>query len=139
MIKTSPLGNKNSPVIETINDIKHQIDKTIELSTIHSAKGKTFDSILLVSSYQSSGERDTGSGYWQHWLDIDNANGESARFAYVASSRPKFLLAWAISEKDYEDQSKIDQLKNYGFVPAGSLSINAGSTNQGQLKLEDWF
>ncbi|MFA4824817.1 MAG: ATP-dependent helicase [Methanoregula sp.] len=139
MIKTSPPGNKNSPVIETINDIKHQIDKTIELSTIHSAKGKTFDSILLVSSYQSSGERDTGSGYWQHWLDIDNANGESARFAYVASSRPKFLLAWAISEKDYEDPSKIDQLKNYGFVPAGSLGINEGSTNQGQLKLEDWF
>lgn len=139
MIRTSPSGEKNSPVLDTINDVKHQIDKTIELSTIHSAKGKTFDSILLVSSTQSSGDRDTGSGYWQHWLDINNANGESARFAYVASSRPKFLLAWAISEKDYGDRSKIEQLEKYGFIPTGSLCINEGSAGEGQLKLEKWF
>jgi DNA helicase-2/ATP-dependent DNA helicase PcrA len=139
MIKSSPSGYKNSPVIKTINDIKHQVDKTIEISTIHSAKGKTFDSILLVSSSQSSGERDTGSGYWQHWLDIDNANGESARFAYVASSRPKFLLAWAISEKDYEDRSKIEQLKKLGFNPSGSIGINKESVVDGQNTLKKWF
>nr|WP_320160461.1 ATP-dependent helicase [uncultured Methanoregula sp.] len=139
MIKTSPSGNKNSPVITTIDDIKHHIDKTVELSTIHSAKGKTFDSILFVSSFQSSGDRDAGSGYWQHWLDINNANGESARFAYVASSRPKSLLAWAISEKDYEDRSKIEHLKNYGFVPAGTLATEVEKLQNGQESLSKYF
>jgi hypothetical protein len=33
-----------------------------------------------------------------------------------ASSRPKYLLAWAISKKDYDDKYKIEQLKRYGLV-----------------------
>lgn len=138
-ISSSPRGEKDLPVIETINRIKNHSNEKIELSTIHSAKGKTFDTILLVSTPHSSGEREFGSGYWQHWLDKTNADGESSRFAYVASSRPKYLLAWAISERDYEDKSKIEQLKKYGFIAAGSLGIKEDSIEAGQATLQKWF
>lgn len=138
-INTSPKGEKDLPVIETINRIENRSDTKIELSTIHSAKGKTFDTILLVSTPHSSGEREFGSGYWEHWLDKTNADGESSRFAYVASSRPKYLLAWAISEKDYDDKTKIERLKKYGFIPMGSLGIIRKANTLGQKTMEEWL
>ena len=52
LISTSPKGEKDLPVIKTINIVKHHPQGTIELSTIHSAKGRTYDAILLVSSPQ---------------------------------------------------------------------------------------
>ncbi|ACL16127.1 ATP-dependent helicase [Methanosphaerula palustris] len=119
-IKSAPNNEKDSRVIDTIGTNKPQLnsEKSIQVSTIHSAKGKEFDAILLFSSDRSSSSKE-GSGYWEDWLNIKNAKGESARLAYVASSRPKFLLAWAIPEKDYKDHNKIEKLKEYGFVPAG--------------------
>jgi len=139
LIKTSPKGETNSPVISTLNLLKEEFVNYIELSTIHSAKGKTYDCILLVSSPHNRGERSSGSGYWEHWLDITDAQGESARFAYVASSRPKLLLAWAIPEKNYENINIIAQLKNYGFFPYGSLCKTEQSNDPKQKTLEKWF
>lgn len=135
----SPSGKKNTPVIDTLGEFKICNDKEIELSTIHSAKGKTFNSILLVSSPQSSGSRTNGSGYWKQWLDTSHDKGESARFAYVASSRPKFLLAWAIPEKDYKDNCNIIQISSYGFIPCGHLGIILKANNKCQKTLENWF
>lgn len=92
----------------------------IRITTIHQVKGETHDATLLVSSLNRSGGH---GGYWSEWLDESLNDGEHARFAYVASSRPKRLLAWAIPETDKEGIRKLQEL---GFVNQGSLT-NPGS------------
>jgi len=59
---------------------------------------------MLVSSIRKSGD----GGHWTHWLEDKGA--EAARFAYVASSRPKFLLVWAIPEDKNADYSTLEKL-----------------------------
>jgi DNA helicase-2/ATP-dependent DNA helicase PcrA len=83
----------------------------IAVSTIHSVKGKTFEAVLLVSSPTKSGGK---GGHWQEWLQ--DQKSEPARFAFVASSRPSRLLAWAIplSKNLKQDFEKITGL---GFAP----------------------
>jgi DNA helicase-2/ATP-dependent DNA helicase PcrA len=136
-IGMSPQNEKDKPVIETINQIKGQSEQKIQISTIHSAKGKTYEAILLVSTPYHPAKKETGSGYWEQWLDIDDANGESARFAYVASSRPKCLLAWAISEKDYNEWKKIEKLKTLGFSPVDPFGVMRKKINENRKKLNE--
>lgn len=114
-IRSSPQNEKSKPVIDTIPKVKSHLKDFIPTSTIHSAKGETFEAIMLVSSPDDRGQKNSGSGYWKHWLERKHAKGESARFAYVASSRPKYLLVWAIPEKDYVEKN-LKLLKKYGFV-----------------------
>jgi DNA helicase II / ATP-dependent DNA helicase PcrA len=76
----------------------------IKITTIHRVKGKTLDALLLVSAPDTRG---TNDGYWEQWLA--DKSSEAARLAYVASSRPKHLLAWAIPD-DGKDLSKITEL-----------------------------
>jgi len=64
----------------------------LKCSTIHKVKGQTVDAVLVVSSP----DRKSKGGHWSQWLDQSLEDGEYARFAYVASSRPRFLLAWAV-------------------------------------------
>lgn len=64
----------------------------LKCSTIHKVKGQTVDAVLVVSSP----DRKSKGGHWSQWLDQSLDDGEYARFAYVASSRPRFLLAWAV-------------------------------------------
>lgn len=85
----------------------------IRISTIHGVKGETFDAILLVSP-TAKGQ----GGHWKEWLA--NRNEEPARFAYVASSRPRYMLAWAVCVPNVEDENKLrahgfhfEQLPNY--------------------------
>jgi len=79
----------------------------IRITTIHSVKGETLEAVMLVSSTSKSGE----GGHWSHWLEDKKA--EAARFAYVASSRPKQLLVWAIPEDKKADYNELEKL---GFV-----------------------
>lgn len=61
----------------------------IRLATIHEIKGETHEATMLVSASRR--------GDQSHWADwIGDKNVESARLAYVASSRPKNLLVWAV-------------------------------------------
>ena len=75
-------------------------------STIHQVKGETHDATILVSSLQPGPHQ----SHWKDWL-ADPAS-EAARFAYVASSRPRHLLIWAV-KKLKDDELKI--LSDLGF------------------------
>ena len=94
------LGRKK--VIDTLI-LSNESSTKIKITTIHNVKGKTFDAVLLVSSPDAKGAQ---GGYWEEWLE--DVNAEPARFSYVASSRPKWLLAWAIPET--KDLTEIEKL-----------------------------
>ena len=93
------LGEKR--VIDTLSSGKKSYTKIL-ITTIHKAKGKTFEAVLLVSNSQKGNQ----GGHWEEWLK--DASAESARISYVASSRPKKLLVWAIPET--KDLVKIKEL-----------------------------
>lgn len=80
---------------------------SIRITTIHSVKGETYDAVLVVSASSRQG---TPDGHWTQWLE--NSKSEAARLSYVASSRPRQLLVWAISQPTI-DQKK--QIKALGF------------------------
>lgn len=76
------------------------------LATIHNVKGETHDATVLVSSLKSG----PNNSHWKDWL-ADPAS-EAGRFAYVASSRPRHLLIWAVKLlKDNESKT----LSELGF------------------------
>ena len=83
---------------------------SLNITTIHNIKGKTLDALMLVSSRNKSG---TDDGYWTQWLD-DPAS-EAARLAYVASSRPRTLIVWAIPKPSKVEEDQLDRLKMIGF------------------------
>jgi len=75
----------------------------LRIDTIHSAKGCSYDAVLLVSSSDGRGK----TGYWENWIDEKN---ETTRFGYVASTRPKYLLVWAVPELSGEQRIKIESV-----------------------------
>lgn len=74
--------------------------------TIHQVKGETHDATVVVSSRR----RGVHLSHWQDWL-ADPAS-EGARFAYVASSRPRYLLIWAVKRLKAAEK---DALSKLGF------------------------
>ncbi|MEO6832303.1 MAG: hypothetical protein ABI378_07850, partial [Chitinophagaceae bacterium] len=52
-------------------------------------------------------------GYFEHWLTGDSEKKEHVRFAYVASSRPKHLIIWAIPK--VKNNQFISKIKALGF------------------------
>lgn len=83
--------------------------ESIRISTIHGIKGETIDAALLVSSPTKASE----GGHWSQWLKDNMNDAEYCRFAYVASSRPRHLLAWAVPWKKGEN---FEGLRTMGFV-----------------------
>ncbi|MDC4645971.1 ATP-dependent helicase, partial [Acinetobacter baumannii] len=75
-------------------------------STIHGVKGETHEVTMLISTPTRSGD----GTHWSHWIK-DNTS-EAARFAYVASSRPKHALIWCVKKLEPLEQTK---LKSLGF------------------------
>jgi len=96
VLKTLPPFNK-----------REEVDN-LRITTIHSVKGETLDAILLVSAPSKQG---TPDGHWTQWLE--DSTKEAARLAYVASSRPKHLLAWAIPTPINEPAKK--RISDIGF------------------------
>lgn len=94
----SPKGTANS-LIELLNLAKKS---QIRIETIHSVKGDTFDAVLLLSTPNGHGK----SGYWENWF---NVNEESGRIAYVASTRPRYLLCWGINKLSPEQRQKLGE------------------------------
>ena len=80
-------------VQDSLVDQKEDSPSALRVTTIHNVKGETLDAIMLVSAPTAKGTQD---GYWTQW--IRDSQTEAARLAYVASSRPRHLLAWAIPE-----------------------------------------
>ncbi|MCY1160531.1 ATP-dependent helicase/nuclease subunit A [compost metagenome] len=75
-------------------------------STIHGVKGETHEATMLISNSTRNGD----GTHWSHWIK-DNTS-EASRIAYVASSRPKYVLVWCVKKLK---QSEKAELKKLGF------------------------
>ncbi|MET3846979.1 ATP-dependent helicase [Paenibacillus sp. OAE614] len=100
----SPRGTANSRI--SAYTTKGNISN-ISINTIHSVKGKDFDSVMLVSSRHTS-----GSGYWKQWIEREL---ESGRIGYVANTRAKYFLVWGVPILKDEERALIE---SYGFKQA---------------------
>ena len=105
-----PQGEGSSGVYDSLELGNAATRCNLRITTIHQIKGETLDAALIVSSPT----RRSDGGHWLQWLDKAGEE-EHQRFAYVASSRPKQLLAWAIPEPDSREKEILEKL---GFVPA---------------------
>lgn len=103
---SAPGGESGNQVLGALTS-NSSAQTTLVITTIHDVKGKTLEALMLVSSRNKSGTTD---GYWTQWLD-DPAS-EAARLAYVASSRPRKLLVWAIPDPS---KMEVDRLTKIGF------------------------
>lgn len=75
----------------------------LQIDTIHSVKGCSYDAVLLISSPDGRGK----TGYWEKWIDDKD---ETTRFGYVASTRSKYLLVWAVPNLTDEQRTKIENI-----------------------------
>jgi len=97
-------GSGSQAVLASLDSVSPE-KGLIRITTIHSVKGETLDAVMLVSAPSKQG---TADGYWTQWLD--NPSSEAARLAYVASSRPRYLLVWAVPEDPKADCSVLEQI-----------------------------
>lgn len=111
----SPSGYASKLVIDTINANKNTYSEKVRMTTIHDVKGETLDAVLLVSAK----DKKSKGGHFEQWLSQNSNEKEFVRFAYVASSRPKHLLIWAIP-KILNNQYK-DKIIDLGFELENSL------------------
>ena len=95
----APSGTASKDVHSLVEDNT----KALRAETIHSVKGKSYDAVMLLSTPNASGK----TGYWENWLDN---KGETTRFAYVACTRPRFLLCWAVKKLSNEQRDKIETI-----------------------------
>ena len=102
----APNGTAKLPIYP----IKLTEEEHLRIETIHSVKGSTFDAVLLLSSPDGRGK----TGFWENWLKV---NEESGRIGYVASTRPRYLLCWGVSNLAPEQRH---QLEGMGFVKLDS-------------------
>ncbi|MBL7189711.1 MAG: ATP-dependent helicase [Phycisphaerae bacterium] len=114
-LKTKAKKDPPVPVSDSLGS-SPQPKANVRITTIHNVKGETLEAVMLVSSITKSGE----GGHWTHWLEDKRA--EAARFAYVASSRPKHLLIWAIPKQENADYTRFKEL---GLKPL-SLGDSSG-------------
>jgi DNA helicase-2/ATP-dependent DNA helicase PcrA len=105
----SPGRKAKSKVKDIISLVNNQNYSPVRITTIHKIKGETLDAAMLVSSKDNRGR---GGKYWEDWLE--DAKHEYARFAYVASSRPRHLLIWAIPQKSVNEENR-QKLAELGF------------------------
>ena len=105
-LKIQSPSRKASNCISNYHRKNHALDLKLRKSTIHGVKGETHEATMLISNPTRSG---TGT-HWSHW--IKDKTSEAARFAYVASSRPKYILVWCV--KNLKPKEKIE-LESLGF------------------------
>lgn len=101
----SPTG-KTTTCISTYCRKNDSSNINFRKSTIHGVKGETHEATMLISNPTRNGD----GTHWSQW--IRNNTSEAARFAYVASSRPKHILVWCV--KKLNPSEKIE-LENLGF------------------------
>ncbi len=104
----SPDGKKNLPVKDICS--QNGIRNIFRTTTIHSVKGETLNAVLLIShpNKQSKG------GHFSHWMREENFDPEHIRFAYVATSRPKYAL---IIATPHLKNAEINKFQTLGFIP----------------------
>lgn len=97
----APAGLGAEPVSTGASSRKAR--RALRLATIHEVKGETHDLTMLVST----GRKGEGS-HWSEWLN--DPRSEAARFAYVASSRPRHILIWAVKALKAAEKKKFIEL-----------------------------
>jgi len=128
-------NDKSSPLFSALSDGQvsgelpstPSVQESLRITTIHNVKGETLEALMLVSSRNKIG---TDDGYWTQWLD--NSTSEASRLAYVASSRPKKLIIWAIPTPSSNESCYVERLKTIGFE---IMSMNP----KAQKNLESWL
>ncbi len=111
----SPSGYAQKLVIDTIKANQNTYSEKIRMTTIHDVKGETLDAVLLVSAK----DKKSRGGHFEQWLSQNANEKEFVRFAYVASSRPKHILIWAIPKTP--NNQFLTKIKNLGFETENSL------------------
>lgn len=105
----SPKGFANKLVIETLKASKNLYSEKMRMTTFHDVKGETLDAVLIVSAK----DKKSKGGHFEHWLSDATDEKEYVRFAYVASSRPKHLLIWAIPK--INGNQYLEKIQSLGF------------------------
>lgn len=78
-------------------------NSNVKVQTIHAVKGCSYEAVLLVSTPNALGK----AGYWENWI---NDKQETTRMAYVACTRPKHLLCWAVPKLNEVQRKSIESL-----------------------------
>lgn len=109
-VKTK-LKSPNGRTTEAVNVIcsSKGLKNIFRTTTIHSVKGETMSAVLLVSHHN----RQSKGGHFSQWLQIGAFDPEHIRFAYVACSRPKYLLIMATPQLNHTEMTN---LTNLGFT-----------------------
>ena len=103
-----PKGESAKKVSTTLGIIESAHSQQIRITNFHQIKGETKEAVMVVSAPTNAGGSE---GYWKNWL-VDKQS-ENARFAYVASSRPRRLLVWAIPNPITKEEK--ETLSNLGM------------------------
>ncbi|MCF5544291.1 UvrD-helicase domain-containing protein [Pseudomonas salomonii] len=85
-------GEKPVAIRLVSQEAQNKVPETLRYETIHQVKGETHDVTVVVSSRQAGKH----GSHWADWLR--DRESEAARFAYVASSRPRYMLIWAVKK-----------------------------------------
>ncbi|NOI82620.1 ATP-dependent helicase [Vibrio tubiashii] len=107
----SPKGEAKNIVSDSIRDSNNDSFKH-RRKTIHSSKGESHDVSILISSARASGVE---GSHWKSWL---GNKGEGARFAYVASSRPRHKLVWVTKKLSEPDVKQFEAI-GFSVIPLG--------------------
>lgn len=97
-------GNKPVSIRLLSQGIQDGAPETLRYETIHQVKGETHDVTVVVSS-RIRGKHES---HWADWLK--DRESEAARFAYVASSRPRHMLIWAVKKLKPKERLALAEL-----------------------------
>ena len=106
----APSGLAKEAVGESVKAAQNSYTEKLRMTTFHDIKGETLDAAVIVSS----DTKKSRGGHFEQWISSDINDSEYVRFAYVASSRPKHLLIWAIPKA--KKNIYISKIQNLGFT-----------------------
>lgn len=100
---SAPAGRGAEALAEQLLQEGQQPISNHRVATIHQVKGESHDATVLLSSLKAGSQ-----GNWKDWLQ--DPLSEAARFAYVASSRPRHLLIWGVKSLKPDERVRIADL-----------------------------
>ncbi|MCY1546503.1 hypothetical protein D9M68_825030 [compost metagenome] len=103
MSLSAPAGKGAETLAEQLLQVGQQPISNHRVATIHQVKGESHDATVLLSSLKAGSQ-----GNWKDWLQ--DPLSEAARFAYVASSRPRHLLIWGVKALKPDERDRIADL-----------------------------
>lgn len=111
----APQGLAGTMVCDSLKLAEAKYSENLRLTTFHDVKGETLDASLIISA----NDKKSKGGHYEHWISNESGNEEYVRFAYVACSRPKHLLVWAIPK--INNNKHIKKLREMGFTYTETL------------------